>query len=238
MARSLRTTAGSRSRSVPNEHTTEAKGGHRTIWMPYTAEDGRTFHVRHEDNGGIPGTYRGFSPDGGVTWTAMWMGPREDMDPPLRVSSPVPVIHAIAGLGWAKYAIFPDGWRAGRDERLDAARALVVRHAQAQACDRCGATDLRCGAIDARTVEERVYCVACHLQLEHERDRARVQYRQFECACGAMCYVQVKPFTRERSEYNDVLPCPKCGWLACAECLAEGAKACRGCVKTRRRRAA
>ena len=223
---------------APAEVGVEAKHGHRTIWMPYRDERGRTFHRKVQDNGGIPGTYRGFSPDGGVTWTAMWMGPREDMDPPLRAAGPMPALHGISGISWAKYVIFPDGWTDTRESRLATIRALVVRHANAQACDLCGATRLRCGAIDARTVVERVYCLDCHLQLERERDRARIHYRQFECACGVMCYVQVRPFTRERSDYNDVLPCPKCSRLACVECLTEDAKACRGCVKTRRRRAA
>lgn len=223
---------------MPNEHTTEAKGGHRTIWMPYLDERGRKFHRKVEDNGGIPGTYVGFSPDGGLTWTCMKIGTREDMDPPLRAAGPMLKTDCIGGIGFAKYALMPPGWRASWEERHDAHVALLARHANATGCSRCGGRDLWLATIDARTVEERVYCVSCDRLLRREFFASQIHYRQFECACGTLGYVQVKPATRERGDYNDVLPCPKCSRLACVECLAEGAKACRGCVKTRRRKAA
>ncbi|HEX6814895.1 MAG TPA: hypothetical protein VF102_04430 [Gemmatimonadaceae bacterium] len=218
----------------PNTFT-ESKGGHRVIWMPYTAEDGRTFHLRHEDNGGIPGTYVGFSPDGGLTWTCVRIGTREDMDAPLRAGKDICREWPISRLGaGGSAAILPVAWAWDEAE----ARALNLRHIGA-VCARCGSViEPGRATIDARTVEERAYCARCAFRLWDTIFAARVHYRQFACACGVMCYVQLKPVARERGDYNDVLPCPKCARLACAECLPAGATHCRGCVKTRRRRAA
>lgn len=114
-------------------------------------------------------------------------------------------------------------------------KACVARHAAQTECDRCGGP--RGGhhwLIDARTVAEPVYCSPCRVQFELRVFEQRTRYQEIDCACGAWCYVQVRPKPTERGVRNDVMPCPKCKALCCEACLPDGAKQCRACIEKRK----
>ena len=203
------------------------KKGHRTIWVPYLDARGRTFHQKQEDNGGIPGTYVGWCVNG--SWVALGLHGHDGPEGPVWSAGPLLVTVAIEG----GYLLLP--MRSWKGVDLS---PFVERHRGTTVCA-CG---MGIGAygwlIDARTADERVLCDACRRTFERRWHEDATTYREMECACGTPCYVQVEPTPRERGPWHDVLPCPKCARLACAECLAEGAKSCRGCAKTRRRKAA
>ena len=204
----------------------------RTLWVETRDPRGRLFHRPTElvvDKGlwgVLPGTWIGFDTGHGIVPMRNATELRDGESPTFTyMPDQWTAVHGAPGIGC--YVLLDKD--VNHDCNVD---AVLARHSADERCARCGG---RRGdhhwTVDARTVAEPVYCDQCREWFERVVITSRPRFQEMDCACGAGCYLQVRPLPAPRGPRNDVLACPQCQALCCEACLPASAAKCRACAQ-------